>query len=264
MVQASSIIGQYLYTDKIYDESKKLKIDVKNSTYYIEVMRNESGSLFWNTSEGDFPVASSTVVVTKSNTPWNSLQGGITTAYLANGTVISSGEDRKVIMDAIRMSSGEVKLLGGEYSLSGLTITSPITLRGEGDATVFKHKDENPITIKIMSDNVKLKDFKLAGNNRSSGNSIGVFSDGYHFVIDGLKITNYHHSGIKVKNPKDSVIKDCSIIGIGSDGKGYGIYASNSENELLIRDVFVKDCGKDNYYFVSTNLSSNWCYLCQP
>lgn len=254
-------IGEYLYFDKIYDESGDLKIDVNNSTYYVKEVRSETGSVLWNTSAGDFPVSGSSIVIVNSNTPWASLQKGETAAYWSNGSQLANGDSKKVISWAIENTTGIIKLLEGTYSLSGLDISNQVTLTGEGDATIIQHNGESSRTIEIGSDNVVLKDLKIIGGSRSS--DTGISSEGHHFKISGVTVTNYHW-GIKVSNPQNSTISNCRISAIGSDGEGDGIHARNAENKLVIRDTFAEDCAGSNYNLNNTTLDSNWCYLCAP
>ncbi len=263
-ITQAGMVGEYLYFDKIFDEGGNLKIDVNNSTYYVKELRSETGSVLWNTSAGDFPISGSSIVIVNSHTPWASLQEGETAAYWANGSQLVSGGDREVIATAISKTEGEVRLTAGSYSLSGLMINSQVKLIGEGDGTVIHHEGSVNHTISIAADNVVLKDFKLIGDSRASKNSVGIYADGYHFTIDGINITNYHQGGIKINNPDNSTVRQSRITGVGSEDYGDCFYASNSEDKLLVRDTYVNDCAGHNYDFVTTQLSSNWCYLCQP
>ncbi len=263
-ISQAGTIGEYLYFDKIFDEGGNLKIDVNNSTYYVKELRSDTGSVLWNTSAGDFPVSGSSIVVVNSDTPWTSLQEGETAAYWANGSLLVSGDDEEVISTAISKTEGEVRLAAGSYSLSGLSIDSPVTLCGEGDGTVIHHEGSVSQTIVIAADDVDLKDLKLIGGSRASGDSVGIYADGYHFTIDGVEVADYHQGGIKINNPNNSTVRQSRITGVGSDGYGDCFYANNSEDKLLVRDVYVGDCAGHNYDFVTVNLSANWCYLCQP
>jgi len=208
-----SLIGAGL----VHTHTTKISREYVNTTTIAgSVFTNETGSTMWNTSNGDFPVSDATIVITKSEYPWDFLFGGSQTCWRwANGSVGQCGSDSAtVINNAVNSvpSGGEIVVVGD------ITITTPILI---DKRITYKHIG----TATLQSTYIKL------GSNTDTRRAKIILDvvDGVDNSVNGIEINRGGFSKIEFTR-----IQNCR----------YGIYANPSDwsNNVFIEGNLINNC----------------------